>query len=116
MSSPDTGPPGAAEIGLRYETRVMEGGLTLGVAMTHNPDQIAAETLPKLMLIDLQRRNITYGIDQAEVLRIMQNRILEELVEIGHGTPPQAGRDAEIQMVILPPTFMAASDEKGQVD
>src|SRR5438477_10522791 len=94
----------------------MECGLTLGGAMTHIPDQATPETLAKLMVDDLKRRNITYGIDEAAVLRIMQNRVLEELIEIGHGTPPKPGRDAEVQMLIVPPTFMAATDDKGQVD
>jgi hypothetical protein len=116
MSSPDEAHQPGPELGLRYETRVMDGGLTLGVAMTHIPGQATPETLAKLLIDDLKRKNITYGVDEAAVLRLMQSRTLGELVEIGHGTPPRPGKDAEIQMLILPPSFMAAADEKGQVD
>lgn len=116
MSSPDSGPQTGPETGLRYETRVMDGGLTLGIAMTNIPEQASPETLAKLLLDDLKKRNLTYGFDESVVLGIMQRRTLGELVEIAHGTPPKPGKDAEIQMVLLPPTFMAEADEKGQVD
>lgn len=94
----------------------MDGGLTLGITMTLIPRMGSPETLAELLLDELKKRNITYGIDEAAILRIMQDRVVNEEVVIAHGTPPRSGSDAEVQMLLLPPSFMAASDDKGQID
>jgi len=108
MSSPATG--------LRYNTRVMDGGLTLGITMTVIPRMGSPEALAELLLDELKKRNISYGIDEATVLRIMQDKTLNEEVMIARGTPPRTGSDAEVQLLLLPPSFMASADDKGQVD
>jgi len=108
MSAPATG--------LRYSTRVMEGGLTLAIAMTEIPDTVAPATLASMLVDELKARNITYGLDEAAITNMLDNRVLEEEVIIGHGTPPRSGHDAEVQLLRLPPSFMHSADERGQVD
>jgi hypothetical protein len=108
MSSPATG--------LRYNARLMDGGLTLGITMTAIPEAGSAETLASLLLDELRGRGIVYGLSEQDILRIIRERILDEEVEIGHGTPPRHGTDAELEMLLAPPSFATAADDTGRMD
>ncbi|HEX6512995.1 MAG TPA: flagellar assembly protein A, partial [Chloroflexota bacterium] len=102
--------------GLRYTIRLMDGGMTLAVIMSSIPEQASPETLAAMLTSELGQKNVVFGLDQEEILRIMRERIVGEEVEVAHGTPPRPGRDAELEMLLLPPSFVAHSGEDGRVD
>jgi uncharacterized protein (DUF342 family) len=108
MSSPATG--------LRYSIRLLEGGLTVVINMNYIPTEATPETLADLLVGELAKRNIVFGLDKAAMLRVMSERMLDEDVEIAHGVAPQPGRHGEIEMVLTPPSFTTAAGEDGRVD
>ncbi|HLG70641.1 MAG TPA: flagellar assembly protein A [Chloroflexota bacterium] len=108
MSSPATG--------LRYTIRLMEAGLTLGLTATSIPEDVSPEALAQVLIAELNKKGITYGLDKEAILRVFKDRVLDEEVEVAHGTPAQPGRDAEVELLLLPPSFTAGEDEGGRID
>jgi uncharacterized protein (DUF342 family) len=94
----------------------MDGGLTLGITMTAIPEDASPETLAEMLTQELAARNIVFGLDQAEVLRVVRDRVIGQEVEIAHGTPPQPGRSAEVELLLTPPSFTHSADDSGKVD
>lgn len=108
MSSPATG--------LRYNIRLLEAGLTVGLTMTAIPEEASPEALTDLLIAELAKKSITYGLDRDAILRVMSERLVNAEVDVAHGTPPRPGKNAEIEMVLLPPSFTATAVEDGRVD
>ncbi len=101
---------------LQYNIRLMDGGLTVGIVMQAFPGIGTREALAKMLIDELNKRNIVFGVDHDEIVRIMGDRIVNEQIEIAHGNAPRAGHDAEVEMLLLPPSFVAQAGEDGRVD
>ena len=108
MSSPATG--------LRYAIRLMEGGMTLGITMQAIPEDGSPEALAGILIDELQKRGVAFGLDQEAIQRIVRERIVGEEVDIAHGQPPRPGKDAEVELLLVPPSFVSQAVEGGRVD
>jgi hypothetical protein len=102
--------------GLQFTIRLMDGGLAVGLVVQAIPEVGTPEALAEVLMEHLKKRNIVYGLNEDEIRRVIRDRVLNQQVEVAHGTPPRPGRDAEIEMVLLPPSFMAQAGEDGRVD
>jgi hypothetical protein len=101
---------------LRFSIRVLDGGLGLGLIMDYIPRMGAPATHAEALLTELKRRNVVYGLDEEEITRVMADHVLHEEVIVARGAPAHMGKDAELDLLLLPPTFLAAAAEGGQVD
>ncbi|HVA25969.1 MAG TPA: flagellar assembly protein A [Chloroflexota bacterium] len=101
---------------LRFNIRVIDGGLGLGLTMEYIPHMGSPAAHAQTLMAELNRRNVVYGLDQQAINHIMEEHVLHEEVIVAHGTPAHVGKDAELDLLLLPPTFLAASGETGQVD
>src|SRR5713226_7117127 len=108
MSSPASG--------LQFNIRLINGGLTVGITMSSIPEVGSPEGLAGVLIGELKKRNIVFGLDEEAILGIMRQRTLDEEVEIAHGVPPRSGSDAEVELLLLPPSFTAQAGEDGRVD
>jgi len=108
MSSPASG--------LQFNIRLIDGGLTVGITMSSIPEVGSPEGLAGVLIDELKKRNIVFGLDEEAILGIMRQRTLDEEVEIAHGVPPRSGSDAEVELLLLPPSFTAQAGEDGRVD
>jgi hypothetical protein len=113
VASPVSDLPGTD---LNYTIRVLDGGLGLGITMNYIPRLGAPAALAERLIGELKQRNIVYGLDVGEIVRIIRDRVLHEEVTIAHGTPACHGVDAELELLILPPTFMSQADDGGRID
>jgi formylmethanofuran dehydrogenase subunit C len=114
MSSPSVSDlPGTD---LSYTIRVVDGGLGLGITINYIPRLGAPMAFAERLIGELKQRNIAYGIDHAAIFRLMQERVLHREEVIARGTPAVHGTDAELELLLLPPTFLAASGDGGRVD
>ncbi len=102
--------------GLRYTTRVLDGGLGLGITMSYVPHMGSPEALSQLLLTELKGKNIVFGLDEAAIHGIMAERGAGAEVVIARGKAPRHGHDAEVELLRVPPSFMALAGEDGRVD
>src|SRR5690349_3667891 len=108
MSSPATG--------LRYTIRLMDGGMTLGMTVLELPEDASPEAQVELLQGELNKRNVAFGVEAEALRRIVRDRVLNEEVEVAHGTPPRPGKDSELELLLTPPSFVAQSADGGRVD
>ncbi|MFI5269717.1 MAG: flagellar assembly protein A, partial [Chloroflexota bacterium] len=101
---------------LRFNIRVIDGGLGLGLTMDYIPRMGSPATHVETLVAELNRRNVVYGLDKTTIYQIMSDHVLHEEVIVARGEPAHAGKDAELDLLLLPPTFLSASAEGGQVD
>ncbi|MGH2363953.1 MAG: flagellar assembly protein A [Chloroflexota bacterium] len=105
-----------AETGLNYTIRVLEGGLALGLTLTSIPKLGSAEAMVKQLIGELRQRHISYGIDEAAIRDLVWNRVTGNEAVVARGAPARRGSDAEIEMLVMPPTLLPTTDDNGQVD
>src|SRR5690348_3591259 len=113
MSSPVSDLPGTD---LSYTIRVVDGGLGLGITINYIPRLGAPASFTERIISELKQRNIVYGIDGAAIFRMVQDRALHQEEIVARGTPAVHGVDAEMELLILPPTFLAAAGEDDRID
>ena len=101
---------------LRYTIRLMDGGMTLGMTVQELPEDASPEAQIELLEGELKKRNVAFGVDAEALRRIVRERILNEEVEVAHGTPPRPGKDSELELLLTPPSFVAQSADGGRVD
>ena len=102
--------------GLRYNIRVIDGGLALGITMAYIPHMGSPEGLASALAGELRQRNVVFGLDNQAILDIMRERKIGEETVIATGKPARRGRDAAVEIVLEPPSFAAATDGSGRVD
>jgi hypothetical protein len=106
----------AEATGLRYTTRVLDGGLGLGITMSYIPRMGSPEALTQLLLNELKGKNIVFGLDEGAIHGIMAARSPGTETVVAQGKPPRRGHDADVELVRVPPSFMAIAGEDGRVD
>jgi len=94
----------------------MDGGMTLGITVQGIPEEGSPEALVEMLARDLKKRGVAFGVDQQAIERIVRDRVVEEEVEVAHGQPLRPGKDAEMELLLLPPSFMAQAAEGGRSD
>ena len=101
---------------LRFNIRVIDGGLGLGLTMDYIPRMGSPAGHVEALVAELNRRNIVYGLDRQTIYQVISDRKLHEEVIVARGDASRSGKDADLELLLLPPTFMAASSDEGQVD
>lgn len=106
----------AEATGLRFITRVLDGGLGLGISVSEIPDVGSPEALTKLLIEELKKRNIVFGIDVQAIFRMMSEKTLNDEVVVARGVPSKRGRDAELQLLVQPPSFNLQASDDARID
>ncbi|HLG70839.1 MAG TPA: flagellar assembly protein A [Chloroflexota bacterium] len=101
---------------LRFKIRVLDGGLGLGLTMEYVPRMGAPEAHAQALVDELKRRNVVYGLDLEAINRVMSEHILHEEVVVAHGTPARPGKDAQVELLLLPPSFLSKSGDFDRID
>lgn len=101
---------------LQFKIRVLDGGLALGLTLEYVPRMGAPEAHAGALIEELKRRNIVYGLDVLEIQRVIRDRVLHEEVIVARGTPVQAGKDAQVDLLLLPPSFLHEAGEFDRID
>lgn len=101
---------------LRFNIRVIDGGLGLGLTMEYIPRMGSPASHVEALVAELNRRNIVYGLDRQAIYQVISDRVLHQEVVVARGNPVRAGKDADLELLLLPPTFLTASSEDGQID
>ena len=102
--------------GFKYSIKVLDGGMALAVTLTNCPRMAPAETLAQQLIEDLNQRKVVYGLDEVAIKNLVKSRVLGAETVVARGTPMRRGSDAEIEMLMLPPSFLPTAGPDGKVD
>jgi hypothetical protein len=94
----------------------MDGGMTLGMTMQAIPEEVPTDALVTALMAELQKRNVVFGVDEDALRQMLTDGVVGEEVEVAHGQAPRGGKDSEMELLLLPPSFVAQAADGARVD